>query len=158
MRARPRGGPPRSFYHATSGGWWGEALDFLELSPSQLPPICPAGSVVGEILPQVADGLGLPRKIPVIVGTMDQVAVALAGGSLAEGVLLLSLGTVLAVGATALRNAFRDPLRRVSLPIRLPHPSLVRLLIFAYRRHWASYGSVKPSPWRPKVTLRQPAP
>lgn len=115
-----------SLYDATSGGWWGELLDFLQLSPSQLPPIFPAGSVVGEILPQVADELGLPRKIPVIVGTMDQVAAALAVGSLAEGVILLSLGTVLAVGATALRNAFRDPLRRVfAYPHALPQASFV---------------------------------
>ncbi|MGE5602613.1 MAG: xylulokinase, partial [Nitrososphaerales archaeon] len=115
-----------SLFDATTGDWWHAMLDFLQLSPRQLPAIVTAGSALGEILPEVADELGLPRKLPVVAGTMDQVAAALAVGSLGEGIVLLSLGTVLAVGATARRNALRDPRRRVfAYPHALPQATFV---------------------------------
>jgi xylulokinase len=68
----------------------------------QLPKICAPTEVVGEILPTIADELGLPHSVIVGPGSGDNMAAALGIG-LKPGDIALSLGTsgtVYAVSAT----------------------------------------------------------
>jgi len=50
--------------------------------PGRLPPLLPTGSVLGPILPEVADALGLPEGIPVVCGLPDLHAAVLGSGAI----------------------------------------------------------------------------
>ena len=50
--------------------------------PGRLPPLVPMGSILGAILPEVADHLGLPQGIPVAAGLPDLHAAILGSGAI----------------------------------------------------------------------------
>ena len=60
--------------------WSKELLSQCEIDEDTLPEVLPAGSCVGTILPQIADRLGLPRTVQVVIGTHDQIVNALGAG------------------------------------------------------------------------------
>ncbi len=61
-----------------SNGWSEEILSALEINKNLLPPIQPAGSILGTLNPQIASMCGLKAGIPVALGTND-IASALVG-------------------------------------------------------------------------------
>lgn len=50
--------------------------------PQLLPPLVPTGSLHGELLPDVAESLGLPVGVPVMTGLPDSHAAAIGSGAL----------------------------------------------------------------------------
>lgn len=88
--------------------WWPEMLDFLRLTPDQLPTVRECGTPVGTILPEVADELGLPRDLLLVVGGQDQCAGAIGVGNVSPGIFSESTGGALMVCTTALSPVF-DP-------------------------------------------------
>lgn len=87
---------------ASGTGWWSateeryleEILDLPEvaLTRAQLPDVLGPGEHAGEVLPGVADELGLSSGVLVAAGTGDNMAAAL-GLALAPGAPVVSLGT-----------------------------------------------------------------
>jgi xylulokinase len=73
--------------------WLSAALAQLGLPLEQLPPVRPSLSVLGPLLPTVAQALGLPHGIPVLVGSGDTPAASYALGSQPGGRPLLIMGT-----------------------------------------------------------------
>lgn len=73
--------------------WSDEVLDALELDAALLPPVRPSGAVAGELLPEVAAGLGLPPGTPVVTGAGDQAAAATGCGLVDPGPMLVTLGS-----------------------------------------------------------------
>lgn len=69
-------------------------LENLQLS-SHLPKIVPPGTPVAELLPDIANGLGLPRNCVVCAGTTDSIAAFLASGAKSPGEAVTSLGSTL---------------------------------------------------------------
>ena len=69
---RDTGGWPQSLYDALDAG------DILERLPQEVADL---GTVVGGLLPQVAEELGLARGTPVAVGAVDAYAGALGPAS-----------------------------------------------------------------------------
>jgi D-ribulokinase len=59
------------------------------------PKVVAAGTLVGNILPAVADLLKLPRDVAIVAGTTDGCAAFLASGAAAAGDGVTSLGTTL---------------------------------------------------------------
>ena len=59
----------------------------------RLPPLVAPDAVVGEMLPSMADDLGLPRGVVVAAGMNDSHAGAFATGAFAAGTTGLSIGT-----------------------------------------------------------------
>ncbi len=98
----------------SSTGWYDIVNDTLfdklltscSLDKEKFPRILPCGTVVGNILPSVAEELGLSGETVVVTGAMDQIASAIGAGNIKEGIVTETTGTALVVGATVLEPAF----------------------------------------------------
>lgn len=74
---------------------WPEELDKLGVR-ELLPSVRPSGEVIGEVLPEVAEEMGIPRQARVVAGLTDSNASFLATGASLPGEFSVSLGTTLA--------------------------------------------------------------
>lgn len=63
------------------------------LDAAKLPPIVPAGSVLGPVLPAVARALGLAPGVQVVAGSPDVPVAAVGSGGVGPGDAHVSLGT-----------------------------------------------------------------
>jgi xylulokinase len=61
-----------------------ELLRLSAVDPDKLPPLQPTGSVIGPVLDGVADGLGIPRGIPVVTGTPDAHSAVYGSGAVLD--------------------------------------------------------------------------
>ncbi|MBO4868786.1 MAG: hypothetical protein J5585_03645 [Clostridia bacterium] len=68
-------------------------LDRFGLTTDMLPPIYEKGTVLGTILPETGEKLGLGPDCAVVLGSFDHPSGALGAGVLEPGQLLLSCGT-----------------------------------------------------------------
>jgi len=75
-----------------SGVWLQEVLDYVGLEASRLGPVRRPWEVVGEVASRAAEEVGLPPGLPVIAGSADHIAAALASGLREEGEAVVKLG------------------------------------------------------------------
>lgn len=83
-------------YDVRKAQWSDETLAQFDIPKSILPPIYPAGTAAGPLLPSVAQELGLPEDCLVSVGGQDQ-KVAAYGGGIDPETVTISLGTASAL-------------------------------------------------------------
>jgi len=76
-----------------SRDWSAELLDWAGLDREKLPDTVQAGVLIGQISPQVADELDLPRGIRIVSGAHDQCTNATGCGVISEGQALYGMGT-----------------------------------------------------------------
>lgn len=88
--------------------YWGEMLDFIGLSESQLPPLREPCTCVGELKPELAAALGLSAPARVNLGTLDHFAGMIGTGNTEGRFLNLSTGTVLGMAIAAPQAPRRD--------------------------------------------------
>jgi len=82
------------FYDWLKMQWNEELLKKFGLSSEKLPDkIIPPYGVVGTLTSRNAEELGLPRETPVVIGTCDAQAAALAAGATSNGDSILICGT-----------------------------------------------------------------
>ncbi len=93
-----------------SAGWHGDLVSASMIDAEKLPESVPVGSVVGTMLPDVADALGLAPATPVLSGINDTQAGAMAAGTFSGTHAGLALGTT-AVIVTHLKKKKVNPLR-----------------------------------------------
>jgi len=74
--------------------WSDRLLSTSGIKEEQMPHVIPSGSVVGSLLPNIANELGLPADVKVVAGAQDQVVNALGAGVLKEGECVDGMGTV----------------------------------------------------------------
>ncbi|MBW6395887.1 FGGY-family carbohydrate kinase [Thermus sp. SYSU G05001] len=79
-------------WNPSSEAWLGEVLEYIGLEASLLGPVRRPWEVVGEVDAQVAQEVGLPHGLPVIAGSADHIAAALASGLKEEGEAVVKLG------------------------------------------------------------------
>ncbi len=79
------------FWDARHGGWYAPAFAVTETPDAWLPPVRAPETVVGAITPAAAAATGLRAGTPVIAGSADHVAAALAAGT-GPGELVLKIG------------------------------------------------------------------
>lgn len=80
--------------------YWKEILDYCGVSDSQLPPPAPSGTIAGKLLPQhCGSGAGLTPETKINIGTLDHFAGMIGTGSISEGQVSESAGTVLSIAA-----------------------------------------------------------
>lgn len=77
--------------------YWPEMLDYLGISPAQLPDILEPGEVVGTILPEMAEKLGLSPTAQICTGCLDQAAGAIGVGNIRPGIFSENIGAALAI-------------------------------------------------------------
>jgi len=88
--------------------WWPEMLEYLQIRPEQLPEIVECGTVIGTIYPEVADELGLPRDLMLVMGGQDQSSGAIGVGNVVPGIFSESTGGALMVCTTVDRPVFDE--------------------------------------------------
>ena len=73
--------------------WSKEVLDICGISEEQMPALFESYQVVGNVLPEVAQELGLCEDIKVVAGAGDNAAAAVGTGTVQNGKCNISLGT-----------------------------------------------------------------
>uniref|UniRef100_A0A7C2G4G1 Carbohydrate kinase n=2 Tax=Thermus TaxID=270 RepID=A0A7C2G4G1_9DEIN len=74
------------------GAWLGEVLDYLGLSPNLFGPVRRPWEVVGGVTEGAGEATGLAEGLPVIAGSADHIAAALASGLVGKGEAVVKLG------------------------------------------------------------------
>ncbi len=72
---------------------WQALCDYCGWSLDRLPPLLNPTDVAGEIRNELADELGLPRKLPVIIGINDGGSAALSTGAISGNECVIQLAT-----------------------------------------------------------------
>ncbi len=93
-----------------SDAWHPDLVAWSLIDPDKLPEAVPVGSVVGPLLPAVAETLGLPASTPVLSGINDTQAGAVAAGAWRGDHAGLAIGTT-SVIATHLGRKKLNPIR-----------------------------------------------
>ena len=92
-----------------SDGYFHELLEKLDLDESKLPEACECGRIVSRLTKEAAAQLGLSADTQVVTGAMDQIAAAIGGGGLKDGVVTATIGTAMVMtSAVPEENAFSD--------------------------------------------------
>ena len=73
--------------------WSRELLDLLDIPAEKMPSLAPSGDLVGEISPQVAQGLGLKPGTPVVTASGDLQCAGLGMGVARPGLVSVGIGT-----------------------------------------------------------------
>lgn len=81
-------------YDIERGCWSEEILNAAGVTSSIMPTPVKNGSIVGNILPSVAEKLGIPKAVKIIAGSQDQIAAATGAGVLASGQAVDGTGSV----------------------------------------------------------------
>jgi xylulokinase len=80
-------------YDVDAERWSDSLCDLLGIGASSLPEVVPVTAIAGNLLPEMAERLGLPTGIPVITGTLDSVSESYCAGAVRPGDSVLRLGT-----------------------------------------------------------------
>ncbi len=80
-------------YDLLAGDYADDLLAGSGVPRSWLPSIVPSSSVVGEILPTIAEELDLPKSVKVIAGGVDNSCMALGAGNTQPGRIYAALGS-----------------------------------------------------------------
>ena len=80
-------------WDSASEGWSDTLIDGSALDGEKLPEIFECTDCVGELTREAARELGLPRRVRVIAGAMDNAAAVLGSGGVKDGELCISAGT-----------------------------------------------------------------
>lgn len=99
------------YFDILADAYWQELLDTMQLDEKKLPQALECGSVVGHVLPEVAEMLGLSPEAVVITAAMDQTAAAVGAGNLMPGIVTETTGTAMCIGATADQPDMHHPAR-----------------------------------------------
>ena len=75
------------------GDWSAELLGWAQLDRVKLPPTVPSGTIVGTVLPEIADRLGLPRGVVIVSGAHDQCCNGAGCGVIEPGRAMYGMGT-----------------------------------------------------------------
>lgn len=73
--------------------WSQELLEACGIEPDSLPRVVEAGTVIGNVLPEIAERLGLPKDAKVVMGAHDQIVNALGAGVMNVGEAVDTSGT-----------------------------------------------------------------
>ena len=73
--------------------WSKEMLDICSINEAQMPALYESYEVVGTVLPEIAEALGIPTSVKVVAGAGDNAAAAVGTGVVGNGGCNISLGT-----------------------------------------------------------------
>ena len=83
--------------------WSREMLELCAVSEGQMPKLFESWEVLGTLLPEAAETLGLPAGTRVVAGAGDNAAAAVGTGTVGDGACNISLGTSGTVFISSLR-------------------------------------------------------
>lgn len=101
------------YYDIIHDVYYDEILEYINVSNALFPEFYESGTLVGRILPDIADVLGINRDAVVYLGAMDQACSALAAGSIREGIVTETTGTALVITSLSKKPDFYDSRRAI---------------------------------------------
>ncbi len=75
------------------GCWCTELMEALSIDPALFSEPVRTGTIVGSLLPGVAESLGLPQNVQLVAGGHDQILAALGSGAVYSGDLVDGMGS-----------------------------------------------------------------
>lgn len=97
-------------YNVQSRCWDEELVRAFDLDMHLLPEVGCAGDFAANLLPEVADRLGLSHNVRVAIGGQDQKCAALGAG-IGDGIITVSLGTGSCISALSKHALLDDEMR-----------------------------------------------
>ncbi len=97
-----------NLYDLENGTWSERILEAVDLDPAKLPDLKQSTEVVGEVLPEIADEVGLAAGTPVVIGGGDGACAAAGAGVVGEGVAYNYIGSSSWI-ALAAKKPIYDP-------------------------------------------------
>lgn len=85
------------YWNITTKQYWQEVLDFIGVKKEYLPEVMESGQLVGTILPEMAEYLGISNDAKIATGCLDQAAGAIGVGNIKPGIFSENIGAALAV-------------------------------------------------------------
>jgi xylulokinase len=82
-----------NLYDLEQGGWSERILEAAEVDPGKLPLLRQSTDVVGEVLPNVAEEIGVAAGTPVVIGGGDGSCAAAGAGVIREGTAYNYIGS-----------------------------------------------------------------
>jgi sugar (pentulose or hexulose) kinase len=115
---------------ARTGDWRWRAAP---IDPTWLPELVPPGQPLGELTPEAATHLGLPRGLPLVAAAADKACEVLGSGAIRPEVASLSYGTTATINTTQRRYI-------EAVPLVPPYPAAIpgawSLEVQVYRGYW----------------------
>lgn len=99
-----------------------EILSAAGITSDMLSTPVPCGTVVGDILPNLAEEFGLPKSVKIVIAAHDQVAAALGAGVLREGEAVDGTGSVECI-TPVFKGIIRDKAFTKNNFVCVPHPA-----------------------------------
>ena len=94
------------YYDTRHDRWWDAMFAALHLDKGKMPELVECGEEVGTLTAEAAQRLGLPETVRIFAGAMDQIAAAVGGGNIEEGIVTETTGTALVIMATTDGDGF----------------------------------------------------
>lgn len=109
VRAIDPGSASRTmFFDAGTLDWSREIAGLFDIPIDRFSKVTPPGSVLGPIKHALAEELGLPRTLSVIMGIHDQCAATLGSGSLAPGEVMMGQGSTESINCVVHKDHIND--------------------------------------------------
>jgi xylulokinase len=89
----PSDGSSMNLYNLERGVWSEQIIEAAEINPQQLPDLYRSIDVVGELLPEVAEEVGLAAGTPVVIGGGDGSCAGLGAGISRQGTAYNYIGS-----------------------------------------------------------------
>ncbi|GAB3010536.1 FGGY-family carbohydrate kinase [Niabella terrae] len=102
----------KSGYDLTALRWPEYLSKDLDIQPEWLPEVQPSGVVIGQLLPGLAQRLGLSEKVRITTGITDGCASQVASGAMQPGQWNTTIGTTLVIKGVT-REELIDPQERL---------------------------------------------
>jgi xylulokinase len=99
--------------------WSSELLEWAGLDRYHIPNPVPSGTHIGQVNPNLAEELGLPKRVAIISGAHDQCANATGCGVINEGQAVYGMGTFICI--TPVFKQRRDPDLMIARGINTEH-------------------------------------
>lgn len=80
--------------------WWDDMLDFIGITPHQLPQLSSSGTKVHHLTVEAALATGLDNIVTVFTGSYDHPSGAIGAGNILPGITTLSIGASMAMCVT----------------------------------------------------------
>lgn len=84
-----------AYYDIRDDRYWTELLEQLGLDVEKLPEILDCGGFVATLSENAQKDLGLDANVKVFAGAMDQIAAAIGGGGMQDGIVTATVGTAM---------------------------------------------------------------
>lgn len=101
-------------FNQVSGQWIREFCEALGIDFGKLPEVYESHEVIGTLMPESAEAMGLPAGIPVVAGCTDTVAASVGSGAAGPGESYMILGTTGRVCVTSTKPSFHPRLVNTS--------------------------------------------